>query len=155
MAERAQLNFAAAASHELRTPLHQIAAAASLIKGSIHSLFNGSGAAPPHDSETISSASQTINTPELSSSPTGGIGRMATDEQREEVYNQLEIIDFNGQALSQILGNIIDTLISVVQWPLPPKGICKPPACPRAIKGTARQDCRPRRRGRECRRASG
>src|SRR5689334_22196182 len=35
-AERAQLNFAGAASHELRTPLHQLNAAASLLRHSLH-----------------------------------------------------------------------------------------------------------------------
>jgi len=34
-AERAQLNFAAAASHELRTPLHQLTAAATLLRAAL------------------------------------------------------------------------------------------------------------------------
>jgi signal transduction histidine kinase len=38
-AERAQLNFAAAASHELRTPLHQINAAASLLRATLQNGF--------------------------------------------------------------------------------------------------------------------
>jgi len=39
-AERAQLNFAAAASHELRTPLHQLTAAATLLRAALQPVLD-------------------------------------------------------------------------------------------------------------------
>ncbi|WVF69066.1 hypothetical protein IAT40_003840 [Kwoniella sp. CBS 6097] len=84
-AERAQLNFAAAASHELRTPLHQINAAASLLRTALHGVLEG----PVHQ---------------------GGIAPKISIEDRIEALSQLEIIEANGLSLGNILENIIDTL---------------------------------------------
>ncbi|OCF44334.1 hypothetical protein I317_01779 [Kwoniella heveanensis CBS 569] len=84
-AERAQLNFAAAASHELRTPLHQINAAASLLRTALHGVLEG----PHHDGAFV---------PKISM------------EDRVEALAQLEIIEANGLSLGNILENIIDTL---------------------------------------------
>ncbi|WVQ96575.1 hypothetical protein IAU59_003680 [Kwoniella sp. CBS 9459] len=84
-AERAQLNFAAAASHELRTPLHQINAAASLLRTALHSVLETTH----HE---------------------GGITPKMSVEDRMEALAQLEIIESNGLSLGNILENIIDTL---------------------------------------------
>ncbi|WWC88243.1 uncharacterized protein L201_003149 [Kwoniella dendrophila CBS 6074] len=81
-AERAQLNFAAAASHELRTPLHQINAAASLLRMALHGVLE-------HEGDTMPKVSR---------------------EDRIEALAQLEIIEANGLSLGGILENIIDTL---------------------------------------------
>nr|XP_019013177.1 uncharacterized protein I206_02675 [Kwoniella pini CBS 10737]OCF51958.1 hypothetical protein I206_02675 [Kwoniella pini CBS 10737] len=81
-AERAQLNFAAAASHELRTPLHQINAAASLLRMALHAVLENEGNETPRVSR----------------------------EDRTEALSQLEIIEANGLSLGGILENIIDTL---------------------------------------------
>ncbi|WWC63013.1 uncharacterized protein I303_105611 [Kwoniella dejecticola CBS 10117] len=81
-AERAQLNFAAAASHELRTPLHQINAAASLLRMALHGVLENEGDEMP---------------------------KVSRDD-RIEALAQLEIIEANGMSLGGILENIIDTL---------------------------------------------
>ncbi|WVR06694.1 hypothetical protein IAU60_003726 [Kwoniella sp. DSM 27419] len=88
-AERAQLNFAAAASHELRTPLHQINAAASLLRSVLHHSWD--------DRETSSKVAHHTPAVEMT-------------EDRLEVLSQLEIIEANGMSLGNILENIIDTL---------------------------------------------
>ncbi|KAK8864137.1 hypothetical protein IAR55_001383 [Kwoniella newhampshirensis] len=94
-AERAQLNFAAAASHELRTPLHQINAAASLLRSTLHAILQSPTSTPastPSEGESISSAV------------------VMTAEDRLDALAQLEIIEANGLSLGSILENIIDTL---------------------------------------------
>lgn len=91
--ERAQLTFAAAASHELRTPLHQLNAAATLLRSAIDDHLNS----PLPANRELSSSSPTQNP-------------LIHREDRAEALVQLEIIEGNGLALSNILENIIDTL---------------------------------------------
>lgn len=98
-AERAQLNFAAAASHELRTPLHQINAAASLLRHSLHAAMD-----QPGEELSVELASTKAT---KSPSP---IPVPVSLEDRVEALAQLEIIEANGLALGHILENIIDTL---------------------------------------------
>lgn len=86
-AERAQLNFAAAASHELRTPLHQINAAASLLRSALDQALP-SFETPPEDPSTPSSDKSV----------------------HSEILAQLDIIESSGASLGSILENIIDTL---------------------------------------------
>ncbi|WRT66765.1 uncharacterized protein IL334_003728 [Kwoniella shivajii] len=81
-AERAQLNFAAAASHELRTPLHQINAAASLLRMILPGIL---------DTHVEGQTN-------------------AFREDKTEALAQLDIIEANGLSLGGILENIIDTL---------------------------------------------
>ena len=100
LAERAQLNFAAAASHELRTPLHQMNAAAALLRASLQSsLAQSPGASPellnPNEVPTIKAKPDRI--------------QLARDDNKEAI-SHLEVIETNGVALGQILENIIDTL---------------------------------------------
>ncbi|WVQ84282.1 hypothetical protein IAT38_006434 [Cryptococcus sp. DSM 104549] len=85
-AERAQLNFAAAASHELRTPLHQINAAASLLRTFLSSILEQPVAEP------------------------SSLPPPLTAKDCSEIGSQLEIIEANGLSLGSILENIIDTL---------------------------------------------
>lgn len=98
-AERAQLNFAAAASHELRTPLHQINAAASLLRGSLHAAFT---------TEVINQTQP--GSPGASPRLPRRQSLSMSIEDRLDTLAQLEIIEANGLALSNILENIIDTL---------------------------------------------
>ena len=100
-AERAQLNFAAAASHELRTPLHQINAAAALLHQSLDSL--GISHPAPVPSNEMSELGIT-DIAAINPSPS----LLMAD--KVEALAQLEIIEMNGINLSQILDNIIDTL---------------------------------------------
>lgn len=96
---RAQLHFAAAASHELRTPLHQINAAASVLRHSLHAAMGQVGGEMPVDP-----TSPTVPHP---SPPTPVAVSL---EDRVEALAQLEIIEANGLALGHSLENIIDTL---------------------------------------------
>lgn len=135
-AERAQLNFAAAASHELRTPLHQINAAAALLRQSLqHALVpspanspvasrssslhpselstgtnNGSSISGSSDSpdtlDTRDDSNSTQTTRTSRESLHTGFGR----EEKHDAMAHLEMIEANGIALGQILENIIDTL---------------------------------------------
>jgi signal transduction histidine kinase len=98
-AERAQLSFAAAASHELRTPLHQINAAASLLRHSLHAAMDQLGGEMP-----VELASSTVR------NPPSPVPVSVSLEDRVEALAQLEIIEANGLALGHILENIIDTL---------------------------------------------
>ncbi|WWC96361.1 hypothetical protein V866_003228 [Kwoniella sp. B9012] len=93
-AERAQLNFAAAASHELRTPLHQINAAASLLRMALHGVLDvdQEGGLNTHDIQQ------------------GEVTLKVSQDDRIEALTQLEIIEANGLSLGGILENIIDTL---------------------------------------------
>ncbi|OCF75572.1 hypothetical protein I204_04429 [Kwoniella mangroviensis CBS 8886] len=93
-AERAQLNFAAAASHELRTPLHQINAAASLLRMALHGVLDvdQKGGLNTHDIQQ------------------GELTLKLSQDDRVEALTQLEIIEANGSSLGGILENIIDTL---------------------------------------------
>ncbi len=100
LAERSQLNFAAAASHELRTPLHQLNAAATLLRSALLPHLS-----TPRDSPTLEALkSQFITAPGISSA-----GTMPAED-RVEALAQLEIIEANGLSLGNILENIIDTL---------------------------------------------
>jgi signal transduction histidine kinase len=95
--ERAQLSFAAAASHELRTPLHQINAAATLLRHSLHAASGeSSGSLNLYSSDQVTSV------------PAAPIAMSPKDHL--EAVAQLEIIETNGMALGSILENIIDTL---------------------------------------------
>ncbi|WWD18838.1 hypothetical protein CI109_103293 [Kwoniella shandongensis] len=94
-AERAQLNFAAAASHELRTPLHQINAAASLLRSTLHAVLKTPTGTPASEHSEQSLASSVA---------------IITAEDRLDALAQLEIIEANGLSLGSILENIIDTL---------------------------------------------
>ena len=100
-AERAQLNFAAAASHELRTPLHQINAAASLLRSALDAQLS-----TPAESPSV----MNINTPPFILPSPERISSTLSPEDRLEVLSQLEIIEANGSSLGHILENIIDTL---------------------------------------------
>lgn len=104
-AERAQLNFAAAASHELRTPLHQLNAAAALLRQALQaSLFTS----PPTSPSLITGSDNTQ--PDPSASPRQPQAGQISRDDRNDASAQLEIIEANGVALGQILENIIDTL---------------------------------------------
>lgn len=87
-AERAQLNFAAAASHELRTPLHQINAAASLLRSALDQAL-ASFETPPSEDPSTSPSDKSVHS---------------------EILAQLDIIESSGASLGSILENIIDTL---------------------------------------------
>ncbi|KAL7420450.1 hypothetical protein Q5752_004400 [Cryptotrichosporon argae] len=100
-AERAQLSFASAASHELRTPLHQINAAAALLRSNLQ-LDLVSPAASPRPAYTPGLSD--VLTPSSMALDAGPL------ESRTEALAQLEIIESNGQALGNILENLIDTL---------------------------------------------
>jgi signal transduction histidine kinase len=104
-AERAQLNFAAAASHELRTPLHQINAAAALLRQSLQHALTASPAGSP------SLAKDDAGPPGV---PAEGGGRPDRPpfgaEDKADAMAHLDMIETNGEALGQILENIIDTL---------------------------------------------
>lgn len=134
-AERAQLNFAAAASHELRTPLHQINAAASLLRALLQNGFLSPASSPslaekpppvtksqtesPRNHEQAGQSPVTAvpivqesNTQQITKSPEADrppLQRLPSED-RVDAMNQLEIIETNGLALGTILENIIDTL---------------------------------------------
>src|SRR5690348_5608165 len=101
-AERAQLNFAAAASHELRTPLHQINAAAALLRDSLRAAMG-----EPSSEENLDPSSASAATSPRSAPPT--LVAVSLEDQSEALA-QLETIETNGLALGHILENIIDTL---------------------------------------------
>lgn len=109
-AERAQLNFAAAASHELRTPLHQLNAAAGLLRQSLQSSLTASPSNSKQSSPIISNGDKSPTT-QLSKS---SLARQEADrtrrDDRVEAAAHLEVIESNGVALGEILENIIDTL---------------------------------------------
>lgn len=137
-AERAQLNFAAAASHELRTPLHQINAAAALLRQTLQSaLADSPVSSPPLAPQSESNGSMASDVPSSDVSSQSvylderfsvpqprpaakplqavpGTSRMPDRilgaEDRADAMSQLEMIEANGLALGQILENIIDTL---------------------------------------------
>lgn len=137
-AERAQLNFAAAASHELRTPLHQINAAASLLRAALENGFmtpQGSpglgNVLPPILEGQLSTLRSPFDKPHVADktpSPTNDNSpndsrateapvedqrpslQRVPSEDRRDALSQLEIIETNGLALGTILENIIDTL---------------------------------------------
>lgn len=107
-AERAQLNFAAAASHELRTPLHQINAAAALLRQSLQHALTASPAGSP---SLAKSEGGPPDAPISSSTDDNGTSRTPFGaEDRADAMAHLEMIETNGVALGQILENIIDTL---------------------------------------------
>lgn len=109
-AERAQLNFAAAASHELRTPLHQLNAAAALLRQCLQSSL----VSPSHSPQTspaltngaLDRSPRSLTKSSLARNQSMQIER----DDRREASIHLEVIESNGAALGQILENIIDTL---------------------------------------------
>ncbi|ORY31773.1 hypothetical protein BCR39DRAFT_525320 [Naematelia encephala] len=105
-AERAQLNFAAAASHELRTPLHQINAAATLLRVCLDPALTSPAVSPPVSTDMASPRSP--QSPRQPGSPSSS--KVLASEDRIEALAHLEIIESNGLALGNILENIIDTL---------------------------------------------
>ena len=89
-AERAQLNFAAAASHELRTPLHQLTAAATLLRAALQPVLDtprGSigSISPPLD------ASRRLSVDPVIADATAATGMEAISAEHETVARKLSV----------------------------------------------------------------